>query len=343
MANNPAISIIIPTYNVELYLRKCLDSLLVQTFTGIEVLCVNDGSTDNSLAILQEYASKDERIRVFTHENQGVGYTRNVGLKNARGEYIMWCDPDDWYEPTMCEEMFSAIEREGVDLVTCDVNMLNSTGSSDFYGEKSSYLRLKLQGLHVLDETTRKNINASLVNKIFKRELLERYSILAPVGSVGAEDTAMVWQYLMVASSYYGLDRVLYNCLVRTDSITGNASDDMLEKYFYNTLLAYKTAVQFSQKYNLLNRDSFILASLKDYAYQQGAHSRYMDFFKLIKADILDVMDTGLLDENGILFAIKSCQFEQAKQLADLWAQFIRDRRILSERIKNKVKATHGK
>ncbi|GAB7140739.1 hypothetical protein RsTz2092_06910 [Deferribacterales bacterium RsTz2092] len=330
-------------YNVEPYLRKCLDSLLAQTFTNIEVLCVNDGSTDNSLAILQEYASKDERIRVFNHANQGVGYTRNVGLKNARGKYIMWCDPDDWYEPTMCEEMFSAIEREGVDLVECGTNVINEANDSARYEKMSKHVSTKQLGKCILTNDIKKNISGVLWNKIFKRELLERYSILAPVGSVGAEDTAIVWEYLLVSSLYYGLDKVLYNCLVRTDSITGKASDDTIGKYFDNTLLAYRAVVQFAQEYKLLDKVGFVLEFLRNYACQLSADYKYCDFFERLRKDVLNGVDESLLDDRGILFAIKHSQFGQAKQIGDLWMQFSKNRQVLASFVHSKIRSNYGK
>ena len=88
--NNPKISVIVPVYNVEKYLSECLDSIINQTLKDIEIICVNDGSTDNSLSILKEYASKDNRIKIIDKENEGLGYTRKVGLDNATGDYILF-------------------------------------------------------------------------------------------------------------------------------------------------------------------------------------------------------------------------------------------------------------
>ena len=95
--NNPKISVIIPVYNVEKYLSECLDSVISQTLKDIEIICVNDGSTDNSLQILKEYASKDTRIKIIDKENEGQGYARKVGLDVANGEYILFCDSDYYY------------------------------------------------------------------------------------------------------------------------------------------------------------------------------------------------------------------------------------------------------
>ena len=103
----PTISVIVPVYNVEKYLRCCVDSILAQTFTDIEVLLVDDGSTDGSGAICDEYAQKDSRVRVFHKANGGVSSARNLGLDNTRGGYIMFVDSDDKVAPTICETLLS--------------------------------------------------------------------------------------------------------------------------------------------------------------------------------------------------------------------------------------------
>ena len=115
---NIKISVIVPVYNVEKYLLECLDSIINQTLKEIEIICVNDGSTDNSLSILKEYASKDNRIILIDKENEGLGYTRKVGLDNATGKYILFCDSDDFYsELTAFEELYNYIEKVKVDVV----------------------------------------------------------------------------------------------------------------------------------------------------------------------------------------------------------------------------------
>jgi len=106
VVQNPKISVIIPIFNVEKYLRECLDSVVYQTFQDLEVLCINDGSTDGSPAILEEYARKDERIKVIHQENRGQAVARNRGLEIARGEYVLFLDSDDYWSKELCEKIF---------------------------------------------------------------------------------------------------------------------------------------------------------------------------------------------------------------------------------------------
>ena len=96
--NNLKISVIIPIYNSEKWLRKCLDSVVLQTYENLEILCINDGSTDDSLAIMEEYAARDERIRVITQENKGLSGARNTGMAAMTGDYFTFIDSDDWLQ-----------------------------------------------------------------------------------------------------------------------------------------------------------------------------------------------------------------------------------------------------
>lgn len=114
-------SIIIPVYNVEPYLRECLDSVLQQTFSDWEVVCVDDGSTDGSAGILQEYASRDNRIKVITQPNGGLSAARNTGLDNAIGDYILFLDSDDWLEPNALEVINNALPTTHCPLPTIDM------------------------------------------------------------------------------------------------------------------------------------------------------------------------------------------------------------------------------
>lgn len=111
------ISIIVPVYNVEAYLPQCLDSLINQTYQDLEIICVNDGSTDGSLEILQQYAARDKRIKLVTRENRGISASRNEALENASGEYVMFVDSDDWISEQTCEKALDAIHANDCDLV----------------------------------------------------------------------------------------------------------------------------------------------------------------------------------------------------------------------------------
>ena len=113
-------SVIVPVYNVEEYLPECLDSLISQTLSDIEIICVNDGSTDNSLEILKKYGQKDSRIKVVSQVNAGVSEARNTAIKAVTGEYVAMVDPDDWLEKDMLEKLYLEAVKKNADIVECD-------------------------------------------------------------------------------------------------------------------------------------------------------------------------------------------------------------------------------
>lgn len=116
--NRPKISVIVPVYNVEKYLDECLDSITSQTLRDIEIICVDDGSTDSSPEILERHAKKDGRIKTTRQENQGLGYTRGDGLRIASGEYILFCDSDDKYtSPAAFEKLYYSIKGSGSEVM----------------------------------------------------------------------------------------------------------------------------------------------------------------------------------------------------------------------------------
>lgn len=123
--NNKCVSIIIPVYNASKYLEKCLDSIINQTYQNIEIITINDGSKDNSLEILNEYASKDNRIKIIDKENGGVSSARNIGIDMATGKYIMFIDADDYIEKDMLEVMHRQIEEQDAQICLCGMNVVS--------------------------------------------------------------------------------------------------------------------------------------------------------------------------------------------------------------------------
>ncbi len=113
------VSVIVPVYNVEKYLERCIESLINQTFDDIEIIALNNGSTDKSLDILNYYAHKDKRIRVINNKNIGVSKSRNIGIEEAIGEYISFVDSDDWIDSNMIYILYDTISDNNCDLVMC--------------------------------------------------------------------------------------------------------------------------------------------------------------------------------------------------------------------------------
>lgn len=167
----PVISIIVPIYNVEKLLKKCLESICNQTYSGIEIILVDDGSKDGSLSICNEYAKKDERIVVIHQENKGLSGARNSGIKAARGKYIGFVDSDDYIEEHMYEKMLECIEKEGADVVIGNYVFVNEEGNrlsdSDVITDET------LSGTDALKklQTSGRVYYTTAWNKLYKKEI----------------------------------------------------------------------------------------------------------------------------------------------------------------------------
>lgn len=170
------ISIIIPVYNVEKYLRQCLDSLIGQTLKDIEIICVNDGSKDNSLEILREYKNKDSRIVIIDQINQGVSVARNNALKIAKGEYIGFVDSDDWVDADFFEKLYYSAIKNDCDIAVGGIAWNFASGELDF-------VDLQFKKSKIFNKTpdkykiTRVAKAAYIWNKIYKKELFEKLKL----------------------------------------------------------------------------------------------------------------------------------------------------------------------
>lgn len=187
----PEISVIVPVYKAEKYLRKCVDSLLAQTFTDYELLLIDDGSPDRSGAICDEYAAQDSRVRVFHKANGGVSSARQTGLDNARGEYVIHADPDDWVESDMLEALYRKAKTENADMVICDF-FLNTGNKQTYVDQKPSSYEPK----RVLGELFR-HLHGSCWNKLIRRDLFLAYDIRFPEKMDLCEDLYVCISLLM--------------------------------------------------------------------------------------------------------------------------------------------------
>ncbi|MDR2869804.1 MAG: glycosyltransferase [Deferribacteraceae bacterium] len=177
--NSIKVSVIVPVYNVEQYLRECMDSILAQTLREIEIICVDDGSTDGSLAILQEYAAKDERVQILTQANAGAGAARNKGLAVARGEYLSFLDGDDFFDKRMLAIAYAKARKAAADIAIYKNRKYdNSTG-------KYSKTKYQFEKYVPKRSFTYKDISKYIFNifynwtwnKLFRREFIESNNI----------------------------------------------------------------------------------------------------------------------------------------------------------------------
>lgn len=176
--NSPKVSVIIPVYNAEKYLRQCLDSVVNQTLREIEIICVDDGSTDNSLAILREYEAQDERVKVLTQENQGAAVARNAGLDIAKGKYLSILDADDFFRNIMLEKAYKRLETTGADVAVFRVDLYNDiskTYERCRWSIKDEYLpRKDTFPVTAIAPYVFQCFNGWAWDKLFRRDLIEK-------------------------------------------------------------------------------------------------------------------------------------------------------------------------
>ena len=216
----PKISVIVPVYKVEPYLRKCLDSIVGQTYQNLEIILVDDGSPDKCGEICDEYARRDERIQVIHQDNGGVSAARNAGLKKVTGEWIGWIDPDDWAEPDMFEYLLkNALEMEA-DIAVCS-HFQEFPNRSVFHGYTETMVLNRESGLELLLQNSL--MQNYLWDKLWKAKLF--YEICFPVGYT-FEDMAIMHRLFIQAQRVICLPKAEYHYLQRAGSIVSDSSLD---------------------------------------------------------------------------------------------------------------------
>lgn len=206
------ISVIVPIYNAEKYLNKCIDSLINQTKKELEFILVNDGSTDKTEEIIKSY--KDSRIKYFKNKNQGIGKTRNFGIEKATGKYIMFLDSDDYLKNNACEILYKSVEKTAADLAICDFYKIYDSGEE----EKIKLLSFKPTTLRKTPSLVNE-INLAPWNKLYKKELITKNKIKF-VENLKYEDAPFVIEAFSKAGKIIKVDEYLNYYLIHGNSET---------------------------------------------------------------------------------------------------------------------------
>ena len=216
----PLVSVIVPIYNVEKYLARCLDSLCRQSFINIEILLIDDASSDQSGEICEQYAAKDSRYKVIHNKmNRGVSAVRNIGIENSAAEYLMFVDSDDWVHEDFCKEAYECAVHNRADLVMFGFQQIIMENKPNLNGAVSFIARAG-DGFKTREEAIDLELTAfSLVpwNRLYHKSLFK--DIYYPEGQV-FEDTATTYKIIWKASRIYCIDKVLYYYYRHLGSIT---------------------------------------------------------------------------------------------------------------------------
>ena len=221
---NPKLSIIVPVYNVERYIDKCIKSILDQTFKDFELILVDDGSIDNSGEICDEYIKKDSRVKVIHKKNGGLAAARNTGLIMARGDYVGFVDSDDWIEPNMFSNLYASCVKNGADISVIGVREVDEDGSC-----LNEYIPSDISFSEILKR-------AYAWNKLFKKELFINNNLFFRDGKY-YEDLELIPKLFVESIKVTTVSSVGYNYLQRNNSITGSRNEKILDNLWAYTQL----------------------------------------------------------------------------------------------------------
>ena len=231
----PTISVIIPVYNTEQYLHRCIDSVLAQTYQDFELFLIDDGSKDSSGAICDEYASQDTRVRVFHKENGGVSSARNMGLDHARGEWITFVDADDWMADDMLQQMLDTADAEGADVVLADLAFSFSKGDdiymiADWDNNKTASLNRYIT-----------SVWTCVCGGIHKRSLYEEYQLICPQGVAYCEDFHLMARLCYYAKKVVNIHQPFYHYRQQEGSVMHNLNKrtERDEQWVYQDIIRF--------------------------------------------------------------------------------------------------------
>lgn len=227
MSNIPMLSIIVPVYNVEKYIHKCLDSILAQNFSDYEVILVDDGSTDSSGSICDQYTSEHASFTCIHKPNGGLPSARKRGYEASRGQYVTFVDSDDWIAPNMYSKMCQAIHDTHADIVLCNYiaampdreQVCTAPFASGFY-DKSRLTEEVYPSMIYSGTFYKYGISPNLWNKIFRRELLREHLFHVPDDVIVGEDALASYSCILEAASVYIVDEALYYYRSNADSLS---------------------------------------------------------------------------------------------------------------------------
>lgn len=270
------ISIIVPVYNVEQYLPACLDSIVNQTYRNIEIILVDDGSTDNSGRICDEYAAKDSRIVVIHQKNAGVSSARNLGIENSNGKGVLFIDSDDTVDLQYVDVISRDWNPEKDDLIICNIR--------DIYIDRISNKRPIsgiLKGNFFYDYYLLIDLLRVPVIKLYRKSIIDKYNIRFPANIKTAEDQIWNFKYYKYVKTYRYIDKGIYNYYHRENQSLSSLKDrrsflDNIAKLYCEKEFLYSCLV-YNSNYILTNH---ALSCLKQFSILEGESNSYNSFKK---------------------------------------------------------------
>lgn len=300
------VSILIPAYNAEKTIHRCLNSILAQTYYDIEVIVVNDGSKDSTLAKLQMYAEKDKRVKVINQSNCGVAEARNTAINNANGEYILYVDADDWIEPDAVERLLNRMSGD-IDIVFCSFD--NAEIQDNVHNEIQAECEIWDHDRQILEFIKHKRMNGMLWNKLMRISLVKNIYFNKNIGY--GEDAEFLWKILKKSRKMVVTNEVLYHHVLEDTSISHLSYSE--KKY---------SAIQIWEKINaevevdypnlmILAKNSLTCAAVygmfeaRQCGYQNQKHITHMR--EIIRKNIFSFLNANHISLKFKLYALAVC------------------------------------
>lgn len=301
MNNNPLVSILSPCYNVEKYLPKCLDTIIGQTYSNLQIVLIDDGSKDGTWDIMQKYAAKDSRIEIYHQENQGVAATRNNLLDKVKGDFVLFVDSDDWMELTMVESLLAIHKQSDADIVVCD--MVKNDNTPNLSDRSYTSYNQKQIVKAFLEHTW---LNGSLCNKLVKTSLLhnERFRCGISYG----EDALFCWHLLQHVTSVAVCKLQLYHYRMNEASLSHISYDE--RKMSGHKVWKYiaDEAKKLWLDYAEIAEANFAISDMWQLYYARQSNypldDNILQFQTNVRTHLLMIYRSGLVNYKKMLFAI---------------------------------------
>ena len=321
------ISVIIPVYNVEAYLPRCLDSVLRQTFQDIEILCINDCSTDGSLAVLEQYAKQDRRIKVFSNkENIGGALSRNVGLNNATGTYVYFIDSDDWIDADYLEVMLKTIKEVGTDIIM-NMSMMQEYATKSIPYVQPDMIKVDANGQYVDKYSMIAKTPCLLWARLYKRSFLERYHLRLSGVRTTCDDYIFHYISHIYTDKTFVFMGSVYHYRIHEESITGQAKKDKC--WDVQFIKAYDAIYDYYKEHGFLTNlpikifntmSCFVIDSAEKFEIYHAYLVKVKDFINK-NADMYNEIDKYVLK---IVTECSSYEEFKSKHIANLTVDFLR-------------------
>ena len=314
MSSEIKISVIMPIYNASDYLRPALDSVIAQTLSEIEIICIDDGSTDKSLSIIKEYHEKDQRIRIVTENNAGVSTARNKGIIRARGEYIIFLDADDFFEPTLLERLYVEAVKHELDIAVCKYDIYNTKQSRFTPAVLEDHGEILLDGGVISKKEYPEQIlqcmSGYVWNKLFRTSLIREKELMFAPELYVFEDVYFLCTALAYAGRVKGVNEVLVHHRIYSEQ----SRSKLFRKYYKQIPTVYLRIKEF-----LVSNGMYVPLAV---SFLNLSASRCYKIYNLLwsdaKSDFWDLLHNGHADALG-WYTHESRDFEN-KDVCDFCA-----------------------